>query len=124
MPDGIDINIFSGRALNIAQNIDKNNAKDKFEKYRNDITNNLLHGRTAEIICFLQISFELFISFLISYEIISEQDKEKLLKESWDILNFVANEQTLKIQDNKPINMLFNAISQLENTGKIYIVRN
>lgn len=28
MPDGIDINIFSGRALNIAQNIDKNNAKD------------------------------------------------------------------------------------------------
>lgn len=107
-------------------NIDKikNNAKDKFEKYRNDITNNLLHGRTAEIICFLQISYELFISFLISYEIISEQDKEKLLKESWDILNFVANEQTLKIQDNKPINMFFNAISQLENTGKVYIVRN
>ena len=69
-------------------NIDKikNNAKDKFEKYRNDITNNLLHGRTGEIICFLQISYELFISFLISYEIISEQDKEKLLKESWDIL--------------------------------------
>ena len=41
-----------------------------------------------------------------------------------DILNFVANEQTLKIQDNNRYTYSFNAISQLENTGKVYIVRN
>ncbi len=99
----------------------KEYAKNKMKELQNRTQHNGIHGRTNEAVNVMTIGFSLFLKFLNSYEIISEEQEKELEEEGYITLDKVAEQQAQEIDESSPINMFISAIEQLYTTGRIYL---
>ncbi len=101
-----------------------NTAKTIVQQFENNliINNKELHGRTREAIAILYIGFNLYVEFLQTNSIISEEEKRNLLENSKEILKKVAQKQAQEIKNLTPTEMFYNAIEQLIQTNRINLL--
>ena len=103
-----------------------------FEKIKNEIPKIFyeklereckdIDSRTAEAIVGLYIGYEYLIDFAYINDVITLKRKEEMLKEGWDILINIGNEQGRVVETTTPINMLLTAVESLTSTGKLTTV--
>lgn len=82
---------------------------------------NKIHGRTNESVNIMWLGYALYLNFLQDYQIITADEKQKLSMEGLDILLSISANQQEEIETSNPINMFYNAIEELLDTGKIYL---
>lgn len=81
-----------------------------------------IHGRIQEAINILNFGFHLYLTFMLTNGIIQEQEKEQLESEAEKVLTQIAFNQVATIQENDIINLFYEAIEELINTDKIYLL--
>ena len=98
----------------------KQMAKSFNKKFQNE-QNKELHGRTFEAVNVLWIGYEFFLEFLMENKIIDEKTYLENRQEALEVLREIALNQQLEIEQSNPVNMFYNAVEELLDTGKIYL---
>lgn len=75
--------------------------------------------RTAEMLSGLYIGYSTLIEFAFTNGVITLEEMEKMLKQGWDILIQLGEEQNSMVETISPINMLLSAVEVLTNTGRL-----
>ena len=61
-----------------------------------------------------------FVQFALSQDALSYEEAQKLLLESWEILNQIADEQTFEAEAGEPVKRFFEIVRILETTGRVH----
>lgn len=77
------------------------------------------HGRLAVAVAHLQIGFTMMCKWLVSANAITEEQKEALTSQAWDIFMELSSEQNRRIYDEKPVKLFLNAVKELMDRGEI-----
>lgn len=78
------------------------------------------HGRLNETVAHIYMGLSSFVQFALSQEALSKTEAKKLLKEAWETLNEVADEQTFEAEAGEPVRRFFEIVRLLEATGRVY----
>lgn len=89
-----------------------------FLEYR-DRAQNGGHGRLAVAVAHLQIGFSIMCEWLVSVNAITENQKNALTEQAWDIFMELSEEQNRRIHEEKPVKLFLNAIRELKDRGDI-----
>lgn len=79
-------------------------------------------SRTADMLTGLYIGYSMLMEFALVNDVITAEQKADMLKEGWDILVQLGEEQNKLVETNSPIQMFLTAIELLTNTGKLTTV--
>lgn len=94
--------------------------KDSFTAYRDEFLNSGIrcHARVPEIFAWLMIGMEFFLSFLLEYEIISEEDYQETFYRCRDCLYELAKKQSANIEQDKPTHKFIQKLYSLIESGQ------
>ena len=101
-----------------------NRLKNSFNKYRNEFIHSGIHchGRVPEIYAWLIIGMEFFLSFLLDYEVISEEDYQSTFIRCRDCLYWLAKKQSANIENDKPTHKFIQKLYSLIESGQAVLL--
>ncbi len=101
-----------------------NQLKNSFRNYRNEFIYSRIqcHGRVPEIYAWLMIGMEYFLSFLLSYEVISEEDCRSTFVRCRDCLYELAKKQSASIENDKPTHKFIQKLYSLIESGQAVLL--
>ena len=101
-----------------------NRLKNSFNKYRNEFIHSGIHchGRVPEIYAWLMIGMEYFLSFLLDYEVISEEDYRSTFIRCRDCLYGLAKKQSANIENDKPTHKFVQKLYSLIESGQAVLL--
>ena len=101
-----------------------NQLKTSFHNYRNEFifSRTHCHGRVPEIYAWLMIGMEFFLSFLLSYEVISEEDYRSTFIRCRDCLYGLAKKQSANIENDKPTHKFIQKLYSLIESGQAVLL--
>ena len=79
------------------------------------------YGRTGDIIAWLQIGFEFFLTFLQSIGAADQKTLEQMKEKAWRILCGLSKIQLEKSNEDRPTALFINTLKELLDTGKVYV---
>lgn len=79
-----------------------------------------VHPRIKQNIVVMMIGFTFWLEFLFSFNIIAYEKKEELQVKAYDVLKEVGISQANDVDDEDPVRIFFNVLSQLMIAGKVY----
>lgn len=95
--------------------------KEMFLKYRNKAQNDTQHARMPETVAWLQIGYEMFLKYLLHLNIIDNEFAEEEVNKSFELFINLAEEQSRKIENDKPTVKFINALRELLATGACHV---
>ena len=98
--------------------------KESFTEYRDEFTKSGIrcHGRVPEIYAWLMIGIEFFLSFLLDYEVISEEDYRSTLERCRTCLYELAKKQSANIENDKPTHKFIQKLYSLIESGQAVLL--
>ena len=98
--------------------------KKLFESYRDEFSNSGIrcHGRVPEIYAWLMIGMEFFLSFMLEYETISEEDCQATFIRYRDCLYELAKKQSANIEQDKPTHKFIQKLYSLIESGQAVLI--
>ncbi len=92
----------------------------KSKEILNTYSTTTSHLRTAEYVSILMIGIVFWLDFLEENNAINSTQKEDLKSQAYQTLIEAGNAMTLSIEEENPIEIFFDTISELISTGRIY----
>ena len=101
-----------------------NQLKKIFQNYRQEFIDSGIrcHGRVPEIYAWLMIGMEFFLSFLLDYEIISEEDYRSTFERCRTCLYDLAKKQSVNIDQDKPTHKFIRKLYSLIESGQVVLL--
>ena len=98
--------------------------KNNFNNYRNEFICSGIHchGRVPEIYAWLMIGMKFFLSFLLDYEVISEEDYRSAYSRCRNCLYELAKEQSANIENDKPTHKFIQKLYSLIESGQAVLL--
>ncbi len=98
--------------------------RESFTAYRDEFSKSKIrcHGRVPEIYSWLMIGMEFFLSFLLDYEIISEEDYQETFYRCRDCLYELAKKQSANIKQDKPTHKFIQKLYSLIESGQAVLL--
>ena len=98
--------------------------KESFTAYRDEFTKTGIrcHGRVPEIYAWLMIGIEFFLSFLLYYEVISEEDYRSTFERCRTCLYDLAKKQSANIENDKPTHKFIQKLYSLVESGQAVLL--
>ena len=98
--------------------------KESFTAYRDEFTKTGIrcHGRVPEIYAWLMIGIEFFLSFLLDYEVISEEDYQSTFYRCRTCLYELAKKQSANIENDKPTHKFIQKLYSLIESGQAVLL--
>ena len=98
--------------------------KKLFEDYRDEFSNSGIrcHGRVPEMYAWLMIGMEFFLSFLLDYEITSEEDCQSTYMRCRNCLYELAKKQSANIEQDKPTHVFIQKLHSLIESGQAFVL--
>lgn len=93
----------------------------QFKMLRSAAQSDSRHGRIAEAIAHLQIGMLLFLEFMTATGGLTEQQKEEMAGESWEILCGLAEKQSKRLEQDRPPAMFLGALRELIATSQVIV---
>lgn len=78
------------------------------------------HRRLDETVAFLFLGLNTFINYAVVQEAIAQEKAVKLLQDAWRVLNQVADELAQVAEREEPTKRFFEALLELQTTGRAY----
>lgn len=103
--------------ISIADTLE-NDLKNEFLKYRDELYQSKLHGRTASNTAYLRIGIVYFLKYAVFVGAISEQAAEEHKKTAFDVFDRAMKEQAELQKDTEPVQMFINALNELISSGQ------
>lgn len=98
-----------------------NKLKEMFLTYRDKAQNNKQHARMPETVAWLQIGYKMFLEYATHVNVIKSMDIEALKVESFNLFIELAEEQSRRIENDKPTVKFINALRELLATSVCYV---
>ncbi len=101
-----------------------NQLKKSFQNYRQEFIDSGIrcHGRVPEIYAWLMIGMEYFLSFLLDYEVISEEECLSTFIRCRDCLYGLAKKQSVSIENDKPTHKFIQKLYSLIESGQVVLL--
>lgn len=96
--------------------------KTQFLDLRNAATADNRHGRTSEATAHLQMGITFYLEFLTDCGVLSKDEADQKIQESWNTLLDIADNQSKQLDQEKPTTLFLNAFHELLEVGEIYIL--
>lgn len=96
--------------------------KAQFKTLRQAAQSDARHLRIAETVAHLQIGMLSFLHFLCDKGVITEARQDAMAAEAWDIFLSLAEQQSKRIEQDKPVNLFLSALSELLATSQVYVM--
>jgi hypothetical protein len=96
---------------------------DIFKKTRELVTRSDQHGRIPETVAHLYNGLMMFTGYAEDKGVLTEQQRDSMLKEGLDIFLNLANRHEASIVEDKPVTMFLNALQELLTTDKVSVAR-
>ena len=95
--------------------------KTLFPQVRSKATQGVQHGRIPESIAWLYIAFNLFMEFAELEGAVTTAERKQWVLKAWSILTTIADEQSKKVQDDKPSELFLTALNDLLTSNEVYL---
>lgn len=96
--------------------------KAQFKTLRQAAQSDARHLRIAETVAHLQIGMLSFLHFLCDKGVITEARRDAMAAEAWDIFLSLAEQQSKRIEQDKPVNLFLSALSELLATAQVHVL--
>jgi hypothetical protein len=76
--------------------------KDEFIQLRDTTISPLQHGRSSEMVAWLQVGFTMFLKYAVSLNLVTDEDADEWSEYSWGVLNEVVAEMKCRLEAERP----------------------
>lgn len=95
--------------------------KKQFTQLRSNASREGQHNRLAEVVAHLQIAFNISMNYFTEIGCLSEAEAEQLNNECWNCLVDLTENQSKRIEEDRPVVKFVTALKELLSTNQCYV---